>query len=121
MTKDEEECIKRLEIMNMKGNIKNGTCCFDGLSLLRLREVPTKEELRHAFTKIDEKMAEINGTPYMMTLSPSEFGTIVNVFLFLTVKAKIGKKYGRMTEKVLEIRRNIKAFVITICLDMHTT
>lgn len=80
MKKNEEECIKRLELMNMEGNMKNGTCCFNFLSLLSLREVPTKEELRHAFMKIDEKMSEINGTPYMMTLSPSEFGPIVNVF-----------------------------------------
>lgn len=117
MKKNEEECIKRLGIMNMKGNMKNGTCCFDASSLLRLREVPTKEELRHAFTKIDEKMAEINGTPYMMTLSPSEFGPIVNVFF---VSDSDGKKYGRMTERVSEARKNIKASVITICLDMHT-
>lgn len=55
MTKIKEECIKRLELMNMEGNMNDGTCCFNFLSLLSLREVPTKEELRHAFMKIDEK------------------------------------------------------------------
>lgn len=80
MTKIKEECIKRLEIMNLPGNMNDGTCCFNSLSLLNLREIPTKKELHQALTKIDEKMAEINGTPYMIALSSTDFGIIANVF-----------------------------------------
>lgn len=76
----EQECLKRLEMMGKQGNTNGGTCYFDANSLLRFSEVPTVEEVQRARRKVDEKMKEINAKPYMITLSATDFGDIMNVF-----------------------------------------
>lgn len=84
-TKDlKAECRKRLEMIGKKGNNSDKSCCFVAESVLNFREVPTLEESREAMTIIAEKMKEIGAEPYLIIMSDSQFGHLMNIFYVAT-------------------------------------
>lgn len=74
------ECMNRLEIIGKKGNTNGGSCHFVPPFLSGFMKEPDPEEVRKARETVNEKMKEIGAEPYLILLSATPAGKMLNVF-----------------------------------------
>lgn len=81
------EGMNRLKIMRKKGNTNGGSCHFVPPFLSGFLKEPDPEEVRKAREAVNEKMKEIGAEPYLMLLSATPAGKMLNVF-YVTENAR---------------------------------